>query len=428
MMSTPHSAKTPVWIAAILAFGAHAVGAAEPKPDDKLIKPAAASLPIKYKADGIAVSAEYSLSAFVVCTIPKAFSKEFAFEVYEPKTCKRTGNFQVGGKKPIQTMAINPGGTRLAILEGSEDTILEVSVWTVPEGKELRKRWSPANSTEALDTRVIGIAFVADDKLSLTQGGRVACWTMADEKPAFDVQVLDAEKKQRFLSHGPRMPANFGFSPDRAILAVQQNDGMTLVDTATGRTTGQLPAPKDTARFRTIDGLAFSPDGKKLAACYTFAAGPDSKTPRLDDKRIVVWDIAAKRVDVEAPLLTHVNSGSQGSWWGDGHLIWHYGGGQNLVLRADTGAIIRDCLPPYEGATTASILVGGVSDGQLRYLTNAFTTNFLAYDAPTEHLKTDAAVDDGKGFYKRLWLTKEGVEKMPADVIATKRKFEIPKR
>ncbi len=422
---------TMIFLAAV----ALAAVAAEPKPDDKLLKPVATSLPIKYKGDGVALSAEYSPTALVVCTVPKPYSNDYTFEVYDPKTCKRSHTFQVGGKSPIKTMAISPGGTRLAILEGSDDKVPEISVWTVSDGKELRKRWSPANSksgftAETRSTQVIWLSFITEDKLlTVTEGGQIASWAMTGEKPAYEEQLLDADKKQTLRSHTHYpVPGNFVFSLDRATLAIQQNVGVTLVDTATGRTTGKLPTPTDTARFLSIDGLAFRPDGKKLSACYAFSAALDSKTPKRQDKRIVIWDIAAKRVDVEAPLLPHYNSGSHWTWWGDRHLIWHYGNSQCFVVRADTGAVIRDCLPPEQHSTTGSTLVGGAADGRLRYLTNAFTTNYLVYDAPSEQLDSDTVVDDGKGFFKRIQLTTTGVEKMPADAIGTTRKFEIPKR
>ena len=175
-----------------------------PKPDEKLVLSAATSLPIKYKgADGVALDAAFSPTALVVSTIPKPFSRDAIFEVYDPKTCQRTGSFQVAGKKPFRSMAISPGGTRLAILEGDDESEPEMSVWTIADGKEFRKRWSPPSSksgtsAEARATQVIWIQFISDDKLlSLTNGGRVAAAPDVYRQSVLPLEMLMAS---RFVS------------------------------------------------------------------------------------------------------------------------------------------------------------------------------------------------------------------------------------
>lgn len=402
-----------------------------PKPDDKLVMPVAVSMPIAYK--GIAVQAEYSPKLLAVCSTPKTFSNEYNFEFYDPTSCKRTGGFPMPGKSPPYKLAISPDGSRFAMLMGT-DKEPQISVWPVAIGKAFKEEWSPYQSKPGdpvyiRNHHIVWIAFSTDDRLlTVTEGGRVAAWLVTESKPLFDEQIVDTETSN--VLRGDRFngsPKNIAFSPNRLTLAIQKGEGIILIDAASGKSTGKLPAPKSSIPSKYIDGMAFSPDGKRLAACYAYAAAPDSKTPKLEDKRIVIWDIAAEHIDADAPLIPHFYMGSEWSWWGDNHLIWHFGGTHLLVLHGDNGEIIRQCLPPFECATSSSVLLRS-SDGKLRYVTNYTTTDYLVYDVPKEHLISDKVLDDGKGNYKRLELTKEGIEKKPADSISSSRKFAIPQR
>ena len=62
-----------------------------------------------------------------------------------------------------------------------------------------------------------------------------------------------------------------------------------------------------------------------------------------------------------------------------------------------------------------------VPDGKLHFVSDGAKKQSLAYDPPGD-LANDGGVDDGTGLYKRIWLTRTGLDSLDSD-----RNIGIPK-
>jgi WD40 repeat protein len=121
-----------------------------------------------------------------------------------------------------------------------------------------------------------GAAFTADGKLfavanALTKKG-VDLWNVETGKPV-----------RTFAQEDPNSCA---FSPDGKVLATQDTYGQVrLWDVASGKKLHELDRPMKPRQLSIETVLAFSPDGKRLAAGGPF----------LDDHAILVWDVESRK-------------------------------------------------------------------------------------------------------------------------------------
>jgi hypothetical protein len=143
--------------------------------------------------------------------------------------------------------------------------------------------------------------------------------------------VLDAQGKEVWSSEVPIRPEEASCtSPTGRYLAlvVEENNAQRLwvVDLTAKQVAGNLPLPAVRQRyaFRQAKGLAFSPDGSRLAALFE-----ESSTPRL-----VVWDVSTGQVAVDRSYvgerLDSIYRGQRVEWADDGGLMLSGG----LLLRA----------------------------------------------------------------------------------------------
>ncbi len=347
---------------------------------------------------------------------------------FEILSGRRTGSFELAGVEAPHAMFLSPNGTRLAVMQSDRLPGLKIgmllSIWSVPEGQRMVTDWKPAipKQPNQPDDYLQWCAFLSDDRLlTVTLRGRVALWSLPERTAIYD--VMAAEQKSGIgllVDPSSNVPKNFALSADRRALALQDGNGVVIVDTETGRIAKTL-APAGTGSKASREGMAFSPDSKRLAVCYTYL--PLYPETRPTDREVVVWDVSTKKIDMSIPLPKNLVGGAI-AWWGDRHLLC-FDSGSSILFRADTGTVLRQCLPP-EPETK---LVSGHADGKLRYVAGSHPKKrYLVYGAPGDALAADATDDDGTGKYKRFWLTLTGIEKRPVDAQAFLGKIAILQR
>jgi WD40 repeat protein len=191
----------------------------------------------------------------------------------------RLGSLHLRHGDGVSRVIYSPDGKLLASAGG-----LVVRLWDPATGQLVRELRGHASFL------VESIAFSPDGKL-LASGG--ADWTVRlwDVATGGQIHLLKAHGYGR---HGVVLPLMVAFSPDGTRLFTGAHEGVIQVwDVASGRQFLKLmvedPPPGPSRNTHRVMALAVSADGKTVAAA-------------LVDKKIVVWDLASKRIVAEVPL------------------------------------------------------------------------------------------------------------------------------
>jgi WD40 repeat protein/serine/threonine protein kinase len=260
----------------------------------------------------------------------------------------------------VDCVAFSPGGHRLATASGLSGSPFVAKVWDAKEGRELL-----ALKHHAFDGEHGSVAFSPDGKLlAAGSGTTVKVWDVAaDPKPlacrghrqeiasvAFSpdgtrlatvgsvdetLKVWDAIGGQEMVG----LTADFGhgvaFSPDGKLLAAGQGQGVFVCDPLTGREIRRLAG--HTGGVITV---AFSPDGKLLAsACRPGDEG--------DAGEIIIWDVAdgTRAITIEDPFAWNVAFSPDGkrlasARWDEVLAVWDVADGKRLLtLRGHTNRV-----------------------------------------------------------------------------------------
>jgi WD40 repeat protein/beta-lactamase regulating signal transducer with metallopeptidase domain len=202
-------------------------------------------------------------------------------------------------------LAFTPDG-HLVAARGPGDTLVLLDV---AAGKELRKIAPPQ--------AVTGFAFSPDGRALATENAdrTITLWEVASGKeqgrlgkPAEPQPQGGRMTGLRLVINGgsggdftePSGPIGLAFSPDGRALAARGPDrSVHLWDVAAGKDIGQLKGHEGV-----IETVAFAPDGKTLASGAT-------------DTTILLWDAAGPLTDLSKPQAVELAAGEVETLWGD---------------------------------------------------------------------------------------------------------------
>lgn len=224
-------------------------------------------VPVRHETEPtMALSADGLFAAAAV----QREDKTHAIAVWATLTGKLLRTFEIGAT----ALAFSPKGELLAA--GQEDGT--VQVWALPNGE-------PVATLKLEGNNILSLAF----------GRATVFYGSADDAPRWllaagdfggNVTVWDLEKKlPRTLVRGSSGEAlALAFSGDGVTLASATRGRINLIDIATGR----LLLDVDAGNI--ITGLAYSPDGQKLAASYL-----DPWAKEYPSDEVAVWQIEEGR-------------------------------------------------------------------------------------------------------------------------------------
>jgi hypothetical protein len=397
----------------------------EEPPSTKTLAPCAKRIPVDSQGWIFNHRTLISSKAAVICYQRANEQNKLHCVVYGLPRGSLQRTFELTTLVAPQNMALSPDGSHLAIEDifSNQDETFDhlVTVLSLPAGKAVFRRWQPYPTVapmpreKAKEFQLAWMTFLdANRLLTLTQGGWVTLWSLPERKPLYSKRPI-VPKTLRELGRDSYswLPSNFALSPDRNNLTLEQGDGVVLVDTATGNVTETLPRPNGIGNFPQFQGMAISPDGKRLAAAIGFT---DNSAFR--GNRIIIWDIPKRRV-MGSHRLPNSMAGTALTWWGSHHLLILKGNdGESLLWSTETGKPLRQCFAPDRGR-----YVNGSLDGKLWYVSSVTENNtrLLAYASPDDFLAKDPTEHGGPGYLKQIWLTVDGVERNVSDLRGNRR-------
>jgi WD40 repeat protein/serine/threonine protein kinase len=185
--------------------------------------------------------------------------------------------------KPQRTFAFDAHCRRLAGLDHADPQV--VKIWNTATGAEIGVRRTRAVSA-------VAVALSTDGQRLAVAGNAIALSSAPATEPELFVTDLASGQTVPFPIHAPEAAVRIAFSPDGHLLAASvasvsrsQSGALQFAgaavrvwDVPTARLLVDLPGPRDDL----ISGLAFSPDGARLAAVGL-------------DGSVRVWEVAGWR-------------------------------------------------------------------------------------------------------------------------------------
>jgi WD40 repeat protein len=239
----------------------------------------------------------------------------------------------------VFAVAYSPDGTSLASAAGKEIKLWDMESYQVTEKGELLRRFSE-------HTGWVNSAAISPDGrwlVSGTQSGQALLWE------------IDRETSPRTLVSGWWGKVCVAFSPDGQTVAIGGRDGsvgekvrgtIVLWDMKKGEERGRIASPS------AVFGIAFSPDGKKLASagrlCIKQELQDDGMLKTVwQGRSLMLWDVQSCSEIGEFA----VNQGFESvAYSPDGKRV--IAGGSNQVIVCDTETLrgVRSFHPGYGGS------------------------------------------------------------------------------
>jgi WD40 repeat protein len=197
-------------------------------------------------------------------------------EVWDLRAMKKVGTVDAGSL--LENVALSADGAFLAAKNPQIGAPPAVVVWSVADGRPVA-------------TLPIGEQFVFNLDVDFAGPGEVFSGRMAGQEAVYQVwdvktgkelrrvkaDAANVERKQRALSAGGKYLA----------LPSKKNDRVVVYDLSTGEAAGEAMLPQKD--LFGCHGVAFSPDGKSLAALYPAGGG----------SRLFVWDMATGKLTAD---------------------------------------------------------------------------------------------------------------------------------
>jgi WD40 repeat protein len=182
-----------------------------------------------------------------------------------------------GHDEEIVDIAFDRIGTRLAAA-GAHGTI---TLWEVTSGRMLMElRVTSASDVESTSGGRLSFGPSAGNLSFADPSGAVTVWETTGGREVFRFRALVTSK----LDPSRQLPLALAFSPDGRRLAAGELDAIRLWDVATGKTVSTFHGG-----LASVFAIAFSPDGRQLAAALLKEGGVASAN------EIKIWDLATGR-------------------------------------------------------------------------------------------------------------------------------------
>jgi WD40 repeat protein/beta-lactamase regulating signal transducer with metallopeptidase domain len=275
----------------------------------------------------------------------------------------RLGTTRLRHEADVTDVSFGPGGTTL-LTAGRDGT---VRLWDLATGKEIRRFDGPkpadpagdraganrkAQSERLLALRGQRQTDAGDVRVALAPDGKTLATAHGNLIRLWEVQT---GKELRTIQGTPGL-AGLLFSPDGRTLAGRGSGGaLVLWATDTGRQVRRIePPPRKVGKALVLTiggaspaapGMAFTPDGKALAAAMTAGA------PEKAVSSVTFWDMATGREvrKVPAPEGVRISAVAIAP---DGKFLAYGGGGVVHLCAAETGKEVRRLREPDGGILT----------------------------------------------------------------------------
>jgi WD40 repeat protein len=184
-------------------------------------------------------------------------------ELIDAETLRRTGGFEAFADRPALAIEYSPDGSRLAVAGQGGG----VGVWDAGSGKRVGPLLSaPRGPTNVNTHNVRALAFGPGGLLAAAgvggpgQGtkGAVRIWELDERSPIRRPLRLDQVRGLAFSPDGSRLAIAFGAATTAGPTGTRDPDGVEILDVRNGETLATLRADE-------LGSVAFSPDGRLLA-------------------------------------------------------------------------------------------------------------------------------------------------------------------
>jgi WD40 repeat protein len=314
--------------------------------------------------------------------------------IWETSTGKELCRIDGDDPREHPLFALMPDGKTL-LSAGRSSTI---RLWDTATGKELSRPWGHANMVTTLE-------FAPNGKVLLTasRDKSIRLWdpTTGKELRRFETskdsldRVVFSPAGGIFAWHAPnnsmrltdvdtgkvvrefardRAGGRFAFAPDGNTLAVASGDHkIRLWQLPRGKELRELPGPEKGLRFRNWECLAFSPDGKRLAAALGRGLRGRDVHDDADDKAEVIWLWEAATGKVLLRFSPPEQKGEDGIW----NLLFSPDG--KALLTTGEDQVIREW-DVETGTETRQLKVPGLGLDPLRMSSDGRLLAFIYWD------------------------------------------------
>lgn len=360
------------------------------------------------------------------------FKKSWVFDPYDLAAGRRVGRLDLKGVEEPKAFTLSPDGKYLLVSEsrglgwGADH---KLTLWSLADGRNLTPdKWAPFTRADGSREDLYRVEFVASDFV-VAVGNHRSVYRY--KVPSFEVTADrvsggDDELGRTFgpvPDHVHRLQYQVAFSADRKRLAVWNGNGFTILDARGGGEPFATPGVQQTARElwggqRAGEnlrggGVAFSPDGKALAAVVNSDFGRRRHV-------LFIWELKGESAD---PLSAfdipdnQFNDSTSLHWWGNRFLVTGGSRVEGMLIDARTGLGRRQLMGPEFNR------YGFGRDGRLWYAAGPGrldpATMYVVDGPDPDVLKEpedyEQVLDFSQEYFlKRLWMEPGGVLRKPA--------------